>query len=146
MSGPVRGLLLIAPRADHHVQLLAEQLAHQRWRGSRVVRRVAIDQHIDVGVHIGKTAAHHIALALQRHAPHLRAGRYGDRRGGIAGVVVQHMDGRPRQRHGKITDHCGNGGGLVVAGQQHGDADPGKGVGTIGTHHVGQSPVRGRER
>lgn len=69
MSGPVRGLLLIAPRANHHVQLLAEQLAHQRWRGSRVIRRVAINQHIDVGVHIGETAAHHIALALQRQAP-----------------------------------------------------------------------------
>ena len=141
MTGPIRSLLLLAARADHHVQALVDQLAHQRRCGGRVVRGIAIDQHIDVRFHIGKSTPHHIALALQRHAAHLRACRCGDRRGGIAGIVVQHMDRRARQGSSKRSDHRGDRRRLVMAGHQHGDSDPGHRHGRDNSHGVGHCVI-----
>ena len=50
--------------ADHHVELLVEQLARPAPARPRVVGRVAVGHHVDVGLDVGEHAADDMALAL----------------------------------------------------------------------------------
>ena len=75
MSGPIRFLLAMDTAADHHIEPIVEQprdhLAHAR----RVIGRVAVDQHIDVGFDVREHPPHDIAFALAGLAEDVRAGR-----------------------------------------------------------------------
>jgi len=87
---------------------------------------VAIDHQVHVGFHVGEHAAHHVALARQRHAMHLRAGGLGDGIRLIMRGVVEHMHLRVRQAGAKIGHHLGDGRRFVAARYQHGNARGGQ--------------------
>jgi hypothetical protein len=61
--------------ADHHVEIVGDQAVDQLSRRRGIIGHIAVDQHIDLGVHIGEHAAHDIAFALVRRGAHDRAGR-----------------------------------------------------------------------
>ena len=73
MTAPVGCLLAVDACADHHVEALLDQPRDHHARARRVVGRVAVGEHIDVGIDIGEHAPHHVALALVGLAPHHRA-------------------------------------------------------------------------
>ena len=54
--------------------MLGEQLFDHARRARRIIGRIAIDQHVHVGVDIGEHAPDHMALALPPLAAHLGAG------------------------------------------------------------------------
>ncbi len=95
MSSAVRGLLLIDARRDHHVEVFLAQPRDQLRRARRVIGAVAIDQHVDVGGHVGEHAPHHVALALPRLAPDDGARRARD----LDGPVGWSCCRRRRSRH-----------------------------------------------
>nr|WP_235800142.1 hypothetical protein [Xanthomonas citri] len=67
----------------------------------------------------------------------LGACRRGDRCGGIAGIVVQHMNHRTRQSGRKIADDRSDSRRFVVARHQHGDSNPGHRRGMGNRHGIG---------
>lgn len=83
---------------------------------------VAVHHDVVVGVHVAQHLAHDVALAL----PPLRA--YGgpmlarDGTGAVRGVVVVYVHLGIRQGGAEVVHHLGDGHGLVVAGDEHGDA------------------------
>ncbi len=50
-----------------------QRLDHARRAGG-IVGRIAIDQHVDIGIDIGEHPPHHVALALAAFAAHFCAG------------------------------------------------------------------------
>ncbi len=122
VAGPIGGLGLAFAAAHHHVELLAHQHLDHLRRGGGLVGRVAVHQHIDVGVHVREHPAHHMALAGAGLAADHRA-RLGRHLGGaIAGAVVEDIDPRVRQGGAEVGHHLADGAGLVQAGDQDGDA------------------------
>lgn len=65
---------------------------------------------------------HDVALAPTRLAAHDRARSGGNGGRVVGGGVVVDVDCRLRQRRAKVTHHLGDGGGLVVAGDEDGNA------------------------
>ena len=54
MAGPVGGLLAVDPHRHDHVETLIRKARKHGGRASGVIRRVAVDQEIDVGIHVGE--------------------------------------------------------------------------------------------
>ena len=77
--------------------IVDQRIDHAR-RARRVIGRIAIDQHVDVGIDIGEHPPHHMALALAALAAHLGAGRARDLDGAIRRIVVVDEDFGRRQR------------------------------------------------
>ena len=100
----------------------------QRGRGGRVVGRVAVGHHIDVGLDVGEHAADDIALALHPLGADDRARDAGIVDGAVAAVVVVDVDRRAGQRRAEGGDRLRDRRLLVVAGQDHGDAGGGRGL------------------
>lgn len=121
MTAPVGRLRLIDAQTDNHIQMLIEELVDHARRARRVVGRVAIDEHVDVGLDIREHAAHDVTLALAPFAAHDRAGLARDRRGAVGRIVVVHEDLGRGQCLAEIGDDRRDGGFLIVAGHQHGD-------------------------
>ena len=121
MAAPISGRLAVDARAHDHVEPLLDQPGDHGARARRVIGRVTVGQHVNVGIHIGEHAPHHIALALMtsRAAPPRR--RLSDFNGAVGRVVVVDVDRRARKRGAKGADHLGNRGLFVVTGQQHRD-------------------------
>ena len=71
MAAPVGRLRLVDARAHDHVEMLLEQCSIMRGSARRVVGRITVDQHVDVGLDVGEHAAHDMALALAALAAHL---------------------------------------------------------------------------
>ena len=82
MAGAVGGVIAIDPVAHHHVEPLLEQARDHGRRARRVIGGIAVDQHVDVGLHVGEHAPHHEALTLvllarkPRRRPRARRPRY----------------------------------------------------------------------
>ena len=104
MAGPIGRLYLVDALADHHVEVFAHELLDHARRARRIIGRIAIDQHIDIGVDVGEHAPHHIALALAAFAAHLGAGRPRDLDGAVGRIVVVDIDLRRGQRAREIGD------------------------------------------
>ncbi len=131
MAGAIGGLggRYAGPR-DHVEPAGAQGLDHGGG-GGRIVGPVAVDQHIDVRLHVGEHQPDHVALALQRRGPDDGARRARDLHRAVGGVVVVDIDPRRRQGGPEGPDHLADGGLLIVAGGQNGDLDGvlGRGVG-----------------
>ena len=83
VAGPVSGDRLIDAKAHHHVEVIVDQRVDHA-RGARgIVGRIAIDQHVDVGIDIGEHAPDHMPLALAALAAHDGAGRARDLDGAV---------------------------------------------------------------
>ena len=80
VAGAVGGDLLIDAVADNHIEPVGQQTVDHAPRARRVIGRVAIDQHVDVGLDVSEHAPDHEALALAAFLEHLGAGgaRHGD--------------------------------------------------------------------
>ena len=109
------------PHAVDHVELVVDQEADHLGRGAGLIGIVAIGKDVEVGLHVGEHAPHHMALALLRFGAHDGAGRARRRHGPIGRVVVVDVDRRPRQRGPEVGDHLGDRDFLVIAGEQDGD-------------------------
>ena len=68
MAAPVGRFFAVDTRADDHVEPLLNEPRDHRARARRIIGRVPVGEHINVSVHIGEHAPHHIALALMRLA------------------------------------------------------------------------------
>ena len=121
MAHAIGRLLLVDPQSHDHVEMLGHEPLDHAWRARRIIGGVAIDQHVDVGIDIGKHSPDHMAFALPPLAAHLGAGRARDLDGAILRIVVIDVDGRRRQRLLEVPDHGGDGRLLIVAGHQHCD-------------------------
>ena len=75
MAGSVGGGRLIDTKPHHHVEVVVDQRVDHARGAPGIVGRVAIDQHIDVGIDIGEHAPDHMSLALAALAAHGGAGR-----------------------------------------------------------------------
>ena len=121
VAGAVGGHFAVDAVGDHHVEPVLEQPLDHAGGARRVVGRVAIDQHVDVGLYVGEHAPHHVAFALALFLVDLGAGG-ARRRGGIVGrIVVEDEDRGVRQRGAEVVDDLGDRHFFVVAGHQHGD-------------------------
>src|SRR4051812_429492 len=65
MPRPVSSHDVRNPRAIDHVEIIRHELVDHPVDAWRMVRVVAIDQNIDVRIHISEHASDHVALALQ---------------------------------------------------------------------------------
>ena len=83
MPAPICLGRLANPAADHHIELFIEHPRDQAWGRCRIVGRIAIGHHIDVGIDIGEHAPHHRALALDPFGPHERPCRLRQRDGAV---------------------------------------------------------------
>ena len=119
MAGPVGGANLIDAQAHHHVEAIVHQHLDHARGARRVVGRIAIDQHVDVGVDIGEHAPHHVALALAAFAAHLGAGLARHCGGAIFRIIVVDVDIGRRQRFAKVGHDRGDGRFLVEAWHQN---------------------------
>jgi len=118
------GLLdLRFPSADDHIELLVEQFADELGRGGGVVGRVAIGHQVDVGLDVGEHAPHDMALALHLLGANDRAGLRRDLAGAVTAVIVEDVDGGIGQRRPEAGDGLSDRGLLIVAGEEHGDAE-----------------------
>ena len=61
------------------------------------VGRVAVDQHVDVGLHRLEHVPDDVAFALSHGRYHRRPVLAGDAGSGVRGVVVEDVDGRTRE-------------------------------------------------
>ena len=75
VAAPIGRILAVDAGGDDHVAMVLDQVADHGRRARRVIGRVAVDQHVNVGIHVGEHAPHDIAFALVRFAAHERAGR-----------------------------------------------------------------------
>ena len=66
MARSIGGLNIRNARSVDHVELSFNQMPDQHRRTLGVVRVIAIDHDINVGLDVGKHAAHDVAFALQR--------------------------------------------------------------------------------
>ncbi len=121
VAATVGGAILADARRHHHVGAGGE-LADQFGQAGGVVGGVAVDQHEDVGVDIAEHAAHDMALALAGLAHHDGAGRARSLAGAVGRIVVVDVDHGAGQRGVKIANHLRDGRGLVVAGDEYGNA------------------------
>jgi hypothetical protein len=56
MAGPVSSFSPVDTKAHHHIEMVRQQpLDHARGAGG-IVGRVAVDQHVDIGVDVGEYA------------------------------------------------------------------------------------------
>ena len=119
MAGPVGGDRLVDAKAHHHVEVVVDQRVDHA-RGARgVIGRIAIDQHIDVGIDIGEHAPDHMPLALAALAAHDGAGAARDIDGAVLRIVVVDENFGGRQRFAKIGNDGRDGGFLVEARHQN---------------------------
>jgi hypothetical protein len=88
----VSRLLLIDPGADNHVEPLLDEPRDHRMRARGVIGCIAVDQHVNVGIDVGKHSPHHVALALMHLPPHQRAGGACDVDRAIRRIVVVDVD------------------------------------------------------
>ena len=119
MAGPIGGLGLIDAKAHHHVEMIRHQRIDHARRAGGIIGRIAIDQHVDVGIDVGEHAPDHMALALAAFAAHLGAGLARDLDGAVRRIVVVDEDFGRRQRLAKIGDHGRDRGFLVEARHQN---------------------------
>ncbi len=136
MPRAISGLARRDAPPRHDIEILGDQLAHQRGRHEGVVSVVAVDQHIDVRLDIGEHPAHHIAFALARFAAHDGAGIPRPLGRLVLGIVVVDVDRGVRQRGAEIAHNQRDGSLLIVAGHEDGNAGRGVGHG-VGTQGLG---------
>ncbi len=113
--------LLLDAAADHHVEVLPPEHADHLAGTRGVVGAVAIDHHVDVGVDVAEHASNDMTLALPMLAPDDRPRRMGGAAGLVGGVVVVDVDEGRGQLAPEIAHDGLDGGGLVVARDQHRD-------------------------
>ncbi len=108
-------------RAVDEIEPFVEEPLDEARHRRRFVGVVAVDQHVDIGVDIGKHPAHHVAFALPRLGAHhgARGARRLDRR--IRGVVVVDVDGAGGQQLAEFSYHRGNRAFLVAARHENRD-------------------------
>src|SRR5260363_374502 len=70
MAHAIGRLLLVDPQSHDHVEMLGHEPLDHAWRARRIIGGVAIDQHVDVGIDIGKHSPDHMAFALPPLAAH----------------------------------------------------------------------------
>ena len=108
MTRAIGDLVIVDTAADDHVELAIDQSLDHPAGTRRVICRVAVDEHIDIGINVGKHPPDHVPLALQRLRSHhgARSSRFGC--GRIRGVVVVDKNSRVRQAAGEIAHHGTN--------------------------------------
>ena len=120
MAAAIDQSLALDPGGDDHVQLLINQLCDHRRRARRIVRRVTIDQRIDVGLDIVEHPPHDVALPLADFAAHHGSRRLCRFAGAIGGIVVVDVYSRLGQSRAKVGNDLGDRVRFVVAGYEHG--------------------------
>jgi len=119
MAGPVGGLLAVGARRHHHVEPLGNELVDHRRRARRIVGRIAVHQHVNIGFDVVEHAPHHVAFALMGLAADHGAGLPGCGYRAVGGIIVIDVDGRRRQRGGEIGNNFGDRTFLIVARHQN---------------------------
>lgn len=95
------------------------------------VRVVAVDHDVVVGIDVAEHGAHDVALAPARLAAHDRARGGGDVGRVVGGGVVVDVDRGLGKHCAEVPHHLGDGGGLVVAGDEDGNAGTAEGGGGV---------------
>ncbi len=89
-----------------------------------VVGQIAVGHDIDVGIDVGEHAADDMAFALLPLAANDGPGGARDLNGGVAAIIVEHVDRGGRQRGAKAGDGRGDGRFLIIARQHDRHAQP----------------------
>lgn len=92
---------------------------------------VTVDHEVAVGLDVAEHRAHDVALAPARLAAHDGARGGGDGGGAVGGGVVVDVDRGLGKSRAKVPHHLGDGGGLVVAGDEDGHAGAAEGGGGV---------------
>src|SRR5664279_1945726 len=87
----------------------------------RQVGGVAVHQHVDVGLHVGEHAPHHVAFALALFLVNLGTGGARRRGGIVRRIVVEYEDRGGGQRGAEVLYNFRDCHLLVIARHQHGD-------------------------
>jgi hypothetical protein len=123
-------------------------------RARRVIRGIAVDQHVDVGLDIGEHPPHHAALALVLLAADDSAGGGCRFDGTVGRIVVVDVDAGLWQRRAEIDHDLADGGFLVVARHQHRNPAAAHDFGSarsrlrrqLSWQHLGPSPAAASSR
>jgi len=125
----VRCRVVVLAHRRHHVEAVVDEPCDEVGRARRVVGGVAVDEDVDVGLHLGEHASHHATLARSLLAAHDRAGGARDHPGVVTGAVVVDVDRRLGQRGTEVGDDAPHRDRFVAAGHQHRDARRSRGCG-----------------
>jgi len=118
MAGAISGLLALDARRHHHVEPLSEQFVDHRRRTRRIVGRVAVHQHVNVGFDVVEHPPHDMAFALRGLAADHSAGCARHLHRVVGRIIVIDIDRRRRQRRTEIGDDLGNSVLFIVARHQ----------------------------
>ena len=123
MAGAIGSGGFVNSDAIHLVERAGEKLPDQARRRRRVVCAVAVDQHINVGFHIGEHSADDVPFALAALGSYDGAGLARDVRGAVSRIVVIDINSGLRQARAKAPHDTGDGQGFIVAGHENRDRD-----------------------
>ena len=124
MPGTVSGLAVLGlqPAADDHVQLVFDQMIDEPGGGRGVVGGITVSHHVHIGVDLSEHLADDVALAGFGFVTNEGSCGLSELGGPVIGAVVVHPDLGIGELGAKLADHFADGGLLVAAGEQHGDA------------------------
>lgn len=97
MAWPIRGLGDRTSCPYHHVQLAFDQLPYHRRSSRRVIGRVAVGHHIDVGINVCKHPADDVALSWRRFCSNYRPRSAGYTHSAISRIVIVDINDSVRQ-------------------------------------------------
>src|SRR5437016_5220306 len=112
----------VIPNGRHHVEIATDERFDELGRPRRIVCRVAIDEHVNVGIDFSEHSAHDAALAGPLLPPHDCARRARVLSGSVGRSIVVNIDNAIRQCGKKFPHDLRHGGRLVAARDENGDA------------------------
>ena len=128
MAQAVRPDRLRFPSTVYEVVAVFDEAADKIGRAGRVIGRIAVDEHIDVGLDVGEHSADDIALAAADDAGELSAMGERDLRRPIAGRIVEDMNGGRGERSAKTVNDGADSALLIVAWDEDCDRQTGHSV------------------
>src|SRR5258708_32118626 len=100
MAWPKSGVSDRASRPYHHVQPAFDQLPYHRRSSRRVIGRVAVGHHIDIGINVCKTPADDVALSWRQFGSNYRTSSTSYIHGIVSRIVVEDInDSRQAKPH-----------------------------------------------
>ena len=110
------------PNGRHHIEIPVDERFDELGRPGRIVRRIAVDEHVNVGIDFSEHSAHDAALAGPLFAPHDCARRARVLSRSVGRSIVVNIDHAFRQCGKKFPHDLRHGGRFVAARDENGDA------------------------
>ena len=104
-----------------HVRIPRQDRLHHLRAALGGIGVVPVHHDVTLGVDLAEHAADDVSFALLVFLPHDRAGGRGDLPGPVGGVVVVYVDYCFGEAAAPVADDFVDGGGFIVAGDQHCD-------------------------